>query len=992
EHERIILESVKHGPLIWPTVEENGVIRTKKYAELSDAEKIQADCDMKATNIILQDSGFAVPVFPLRDDLIACLNKAMAFITAVASSRGDKAKIILVLLIKVMLRAHGEILQVDKQGLLNATTVKVKDIWLGNALSLRDKGMLHGIPAGQAQTIIPHNAAFQTEDLDTYNSDCDDLSNAQAKAQWMKPTLYDEIVISEKHVAMPVIDNEETLILEEENRSKILTDDFRKRFTPQQELSVEQAFWLRISNPTIESSLPPVRVKVPSKLPKVSLVNESLKKFKFQLAQFDSVVKKRTTTNALTEGVKCSTFTSGSKPSGNTKNNRISQPSSSNKINKVEDQPRSVKTRKNNKNRVKKVKCDDHVMQSSSNANSISVSINNAPVKNYVNDVKTGCLCAICGKCMIAETHHECVQLVVTKMNESKKFKSAKQHKKHNVWKPTGYVFTEVGLKWKPTGKTLAIVGNSCPLTRFTSTNVVPPNQPTSYSDAIQKPKIKVYYRKPKNVKQVGSSKLAKIVESKNANHSKPNHTWGSTTIDNPSSSSLVMIGCPDCTLAEAINAACYTQNYSLIRHRYNKTPYELMQHKKPDLSLLHVFGSLCYPINDNEDLGKFDAKADIGIFIGYAPAKKAFRIYNRRTQIIFETILVTFNELTTMASKKFSSGPELHVMTPGTPSTGLVSNLGSQQPCILPNRDDWDRLFQPMFDEYFNPPTITVSPVQEAVAPRAKVLADSLVSISISQDAPSTNKKDESGEVLKNKARLVAQGFKQEEGINFEESFSLVARIEAIHIFIANATHKNMTIYQMDVKTYFLNGKLKEEVYVSQPEGFVDQDNPSHVYKLKKALYCLKQAPRVCPRGIFINQSKYASGIVKKYGLTYTDSVDTHMIENKKLDEDLQGKPVDTTLYRGMIGSLMYLTASRPDLIYDGTINMVLWYSKDTDMSLTAYADADYVRCQYTRRSTSGSAQFLGDKLVSWFSKKKKSTAISSTKAEYIALFGCCS
>nr|GEU92096.1 uncharacterized mitochondrial protein AtMg00810-like [Tanacetum cinerariifolium] len=147
--------------------------------------------------------------------------------------------------------------------------------------------------------------------------------------------------------------------------------------------------------------------------------------------------------------------------------------------------------------------------------------------------------------------------------------------------------------------------------------------------------------------------------------------------------------------------------------------------------------------------------------------------------------------------------------------------------------------------------------------------------------------------------------------------------------------------------------------------------------------------------------------------------SVDTPMIKNKKLDGDIQGKPVDTTLYRGMIRSLMYLTASRPDLIYvvclcaryqakptekhlqavkrivrysKGTINMGLWYSKDTNMSFTAYAYADHAGCQDTRRSTSGSAQFLGDKLVSWFSKKQKSTAISSTKAEYIALSGCCS
>ncbi|GKD71032.1 retrovirus-related pol polyprotein from transposon TNT 1-94, partial [Tanacetum coccineum] len=112
---------------------------------------------------------------------------------------------------------------------------------------------------------------------------------------------------------------------------------------------------------------------------------------------------------------------------------------------------------------------------------------------------------------------------------------------------------------------------------------------------------------------------------------------------------------------------------------------------------------------------------------------------------------------------------------------------------------------------------------------------------------------------------------------------------------------------------------------------------------------------------------------------------------EKSKLDEDLRGKPVDATLYRGIIGSLMYLTSSRPDLIYAGTINMGLWYSKDTDMSLTAYADADYARCQDTRRITSESAQFLGDKLVSWSSKKQKCTAILNTEAEYIAFSGCC-
>ncbi|GKA49334.1 retrovirus-related pol polyprotein from transposon TNT 1-94 [Tanacetum coccineum] len=182
----------------------------------------------------------------------------------------------------------------------------------------------------------------------------------------------------------------------------------------------------------------------------------------------------------------------------------------------------------------------------------------------------------------------------------------------------------------------------------------------------------------------------------------------------------LIFSKAPLFLLTEAINTACYTKNRSLIRLRYKKTPYELMQDKKPDLSFFHVFGSLCYPTNDHEDLSKFDEKADIRIFVGYAPAKKAFKIYNRRTRINTKTIHVTFDELTAMASEQFSSGPGLQGITPATSSTGLGSNPISQQPCFPPIRDDWDRLFQPMFDEYFNPPPITVSPVQEAAALRA--------------------------------------------------------------------------------------------------------------------------------------------------------------------------------------------------------------------------------------------------------------------------------
>nr|GFB57029.1 uncharacterized mitochondrial protein AtMg00810-like [Tanacetum cinerariifolium] len=213
-------------------------------------------------------------------------------------------------------------------------------------------------------------------------------------------------------------------------------------------------------------------------------------------------------------------------------------------------------------------------------------------------------------------------------------------------------------------------------------------------------------------------------------------------------------------------------------------------------------------------------------------------------------------------------------------------------------------------------------------------------------------------------------------EGIDFEESFVLVARLEAIQIFLAYAAHKNMVVYQMDVKTAFLNG-----LQISQS-----------------------------PRGVFINQSKDALKSLKRYGFESCDPVDTPMVEKYKLDEDREGKAVDPSYYRGMIGTLLYLTASRPDLQFAicmcaryqarptekhvhavkrifrylrGTVHRGLWYPKDCSVALTAFADADHSGYQDTRRSTSGSVQFLGERLISWLSKRQKSAAISSMENE---------
>nr|GEY81524.1 integrase, catalytic region, zinc finger, CCHC-type, peptidase aspartic, catalytic [Tanacetum cinerariifolium] len=326
-----------------------------------------------------------------------------------------------------------------------------------------------------------------------------------------------------------------------------------------------------------------------------------------------------------------------------------------------------------------------------------------------------------------------------------------------------------------------------------------------------------------------------------------------------------------------------------------------------------------------------------------------------------------------------------------------LVPNPIPQQPFIPPTKNDWDHLFQPMFHEYFNPPSSAISLVQVATTLRAMDLSYSLVSTSIDQDAPSTSipsiKEQEQYLIISQgveespkrphfyddpvhetlhedstsqgsssnvrpshtsfellgkwtKNNLIANVIGDPSRSTYKDACSNPpglmqckkkyinsrdCKIESIRIFIANAATKNMTIYQMNVKTAFLNGELREVVYVSQLEGFVDLDKPNYVYKLKKALYGLKQAPYAC------------------------DPVDTHVMDKSKLDKDLQGKPVDPTHYYGMIGSLMYLTSNSRPCICNV---MCAWY-------------------QHMQMQTTLGVEIL-DKA-------------HFTEAEYIALSGCC-
>nr|GEW21350.1 copia protein [Tanacetum cinerariifolium] len=358
---------------------------------------------------------------------------------------------------------------------------------------------------------------------------------------------------------------------------------------------------------------------------------------------------------------------------------------------------------------------------------------------------------------------------------------------------------------------------------------------------------------------------------------------------------------------AEAIATTCFTQNLSLVIPRHEKTPYHIINDRKPSVKFFHIFGSLCYIVRDGENLDKMKEKGDACIFAGYSTQSRAYRVFNKRKRVIVEIIYLNFDELPQMASDHVGSDP------------------GPQ--------------YHPLKQVIGNP--------SQSVRTRRQLESDG----EMYMFALTKNKRDEENTIIRNKSHLVAKGYAQKEGIDFEESFAPVARLEAVRLFIAYAEHKSFTVYQMDVKTTFLYGPLKEEVYVNQPDGFVDPYHPDKVYRLKKALYGLKQAPRAwydelstflvskgfskgsidptlfitkhmgdvllvqiyvndiifgiqihqSPRGIFINQAKYAQEILLKHGMTSCDSVDTPMA-TKHLDADLSETLIDQTKYQSML------------------------------------------------------------------------------------------
>nr|GEY36799.1 retrovirus-related Pol polyprotein from transposon TNT 1-94 [Tanacetum cinerariifolium] len=501
-------------------------------------------------------------------------------------------------------------------------------------------------------------------------------------------------------------------------------------------------------------------------------------------------------------------------------------------------------------------------------------------VTNSKLNVNADLKCATCNGCLFSDNHDLCVLAYINSVNASQKYKSVKEPVKRKIWQPTGKMFTTVGHIWRPTGWIFTLVGNVCPLTRITTTAIVPLREHIPIESNTDKPVVTlVYSRKSKAAKKKVSVSNPKINKSLVANKTKPKNSWGSISSNVPSS----LIKCRLSKLfsddssaakgsvhriqtdngtefvnqtlreyykevgishetsvarspqqngvverrnrtlievartmliyaqallflwAKAVATTCHTQNRSIIRLRHGKTPYELLHNKLPDLSFLHVFGALCYPTNDSENLVKLQPKADIGIFIGYAPTKKAFRIYNRRTRRIVETIHVDFDELMAMASEQSSSGFALHEMTPATiiipsvqaESISLPSSTSVDQDVPSPSKSQTTTETQsvviPQYVEVDNIDMEVAHIRNDPLLVEPKTYKDALTQ---SYWIEAMQEELNEFERIENKARLVARGYCQEEEIDFEESFASVARLEVIRIFLAYATHKNMVVY----------------------------------------------------------------------------------------------------------------------------------------------------------------------------------------------------
>nr|GEY59698.1 hypothetical protein [Tanacetum cinerariifolium] len=783
------------------------------------------------------ESRLVVPVFQKGDDPIDVINHMMSFLTvgrqncltagmsrqytSGPSGTSRKQRVIDKVLL-VQAQANGQVLHEEELEFL------------------ADLGI---VETQSTQYVVTNNAAYQADDLDAYDSDCDEINSAKI-ALMANLSHYGSNNLAEVHnqdnATNNVIDQDvqaistseqsnilnqsetkitRTLMLEDESRSKMLqkqkdpmmsekkvntkpvdyaalsqlSKDFETRFVPQTEVSAEQAFWSQNSVNSTESTLSTSTtiVEVPKELPKVSML------LKIDVAPLAPKLRNNRTTN------------------------------------------------------------NDYLKHTQEETATLREIVENERFLNLLNT-------SLDYACKYTKRIQELLIIL----------------------KQTCPCINDLGTKLMA----MTLVNNNKKI-RFTKH--IPSSGNTSIKTTSS---TNVVSNKPV-LSSTGVNLLTSASGSQPQGNTKKDRIQQGLVRGLPKLKFEMDHLCSACAMGKkAVAIACYTQNRSIIRLCHGKTPYDLLHNKLPDLSFLHVFGALCYPTNDSKNLGKLQLKANIRIFIGYAPTKKAFRIYNTRTRRIVETIHVDFDELTAMASEQSSSEAALNEITHATitpeviasiadvippeqaESIGSPSSTTVDQDASSPSKsqttpDTQSSVIPQDVEEdihdievahtgndllFLEPKTYKAALTQSCWIEAMQEELNEFEQLEVWEFVPRPDKVmfitlkwiykvklDELGGILKNKARLVARGYRQEKGIDFEESFAPLARLEAIRIFLAYATYKNMVVYQMDVKTAFLNGNLREEVYVSQPDGFVDQDNPNHVYKLKKALYGLKQDPR---------------------------------------------------------------------------------------------------------------------------------------------------
>nr|GEU32843.1 copia protein [Tanacetum cinerariifolium] len=991
------------------------------------------------------DTGLVVPVFQKGNNPIDAINHMMSFLTAIVTSRYPAT---------------------DNQLRTSSNPRQQATINNGREEELELLADLGITETSSTQYVVTNNAAYQADDLDAYDSDCDELNSAKI-ALMVNLSHYGSDNLADVH-------NQDN---DNKNVNEILTAEL-ERYKNQTELSAEQAFWSRYSvqseEPNLASST--TIVEVSKELPKVSMVNSSLKKLKFHLDSFDVIVKERTTATAITEGTwgfehtkSCLRddiipFVKALKELFNSFDQFLIDELTEvqNVFNQMEQAVEQHCVEKNKfQDKIKNVLKDNERLLEQA----ISVDIVNIVVHDHVNSAcKT---VNVCERCVTIEI--ELQKDFIKKDCYDTLFKKYKTLEKHCISMEIDNqlkkeIFQRNNLFSQQSALTFdqlfeindlkaQVAENRCYTNRTSHTNYLrhtqeetttlreivesdrllnPLNTSLDYACNTKKDKIQRTQSKAKKNKLEDHPRIVRHSLNKKKSVVDSKAISFVTNSKSNVNSDLKCAMCNRCLFSDN-NDLCVLKFINAVNARVKSKSV-----KKPVVQIVLWYldsGFSKHMTGDRSQLINFVQKFLGAVKFGNDHVEKIIGVKDQVLVWHCRLSHLNFGAINHLARQGLVRG---------------LSKLKFKRTTSV-RHVQWakDLLFQPMFDELLNPPPNVDHQAPEVMALIVEVIppvqADSTglpFSTTVDQDAPSLSKShttpetqssvipqdveednynikvahmgndslfvepktykdtltqscwieamqedlnefeqlkvwefvphldkvmvitlkwiykvklNELGGILKNKARLVARGYHQEEGIDFEESFAPVARLEAIQIFLAYAPHKNMVVYQMDVKTAlssFLISQDFSKVSVD-PTLFIRRNGNDLLLMsmMGKISFFLGLQISQSPRGIFINQYKYALKSLKKYGFESYDPVDILMVEKSKLNKDNKGKAVDPSHYH----------------------------------------DVDHAGCQDTRRSTSGSVQFLRERLISRSPKRQKSAAISSTKTEYIALSGCC-